>query len=964
MATLGQTTVQKYQNLLKKSPTAYSPGVKPTKSDISAQISLLKAQKGEQAAETETLKKQWYSGETPTGEAKTGYLRGFLRTMAAPGSAIVGAVETALGKGTKEGLVQNIAANVKEGGTAGDLLRNMGVPNTVSMPLGLALDIALDPINWATAGSAAFIPRLAMGASAGVKTGVGISRGLQIAAKSGALTKAEKFGRILPGLVKATFEEGVETGLPKFYRKVSEKAVESRLAFEELTGNTVEKMLEKSATVPGVFERLQNKLSQSPAGQKLIDYFGYDSRDWFRKSIASDEALRQEAQKLSGTNSLISRGEEGKDATDIFLDAAQNKRRMPIANSVERDLNEGLLVAENPSVGRSADSLENTYRLKGEAIENKSFKKDLKNDALALEGRLSPEELVEHEKSKLREVYISGVKTYDNLIEKTIASPRGRSILKGYSLYLGLFKNSKIGGNLLSAGTNGVVGNLAMTAMSGVDILNLSLFNNMKRAIKIIRGKNYGALNDLVGENGWREVLEKYPETFKSIFSLEPQFVLRGKQYIEEATVDIVQKLAKGDRAKMSKLFEEANKATRMFDETVDLEKTAIKLKETIAGKRAKEAVSTVEAAMGETPTTFLSQEVLTGPYIEFVQKIEKAAKETGNPFYKALHWYLTAPMEGYNKVDQTYRLGLALHLTRSGVSESELKLLARRLPITAGDAIQIPGRNVYKIKPLKAMEIAQDIYMNYLAMPAFVKMMRTMPILGAPFFSFVYGMSALTAKTMAYNPSLFNKVQFLLHEISGDKSPLEKEALAGKYYKWLDKEGMLKLPFFKENPVYLNVENMLPYYTLNIFQPSERTYGDKFGDTVAALIDKAPFFKTPEGQVMLDYAILPMMLGQAQGMFGQPLWTNDASILEKVGRAAQAGAETVVPPLAGLAGPAIPEAVLPYIPSYRARQLGYAWRGKSSLGIPVQEPAVERTARVMGAMAGWPTYKIKLSNK
>jgi len=129
------------------------------------------------------------------------------------------------------------------------------------------------------------------------------------------------------------------------------------LAFEELTGNTVEKMLEKSTTVPSVFEKLQNKLSQSPSGQKLINYFGYDSRDWFRKSMASDDALREEAESLSKTGTLLSKDEEAKDTAGILLDAAQNKRRMPIANSVGRDLEEGLLVADNPAVGRPADSL-------------------------------------------------------------------------------------------------------------------------------------------------------------------------------------------------------------------------------------------------------------------------------------------------------------------------------------------------------------------------------------------------------------------------------------------------------------------------------------------------------------------------------------------------------------------------------------------------------------------------------
>lgn len=35
----------------------------------------------------------------------------------------------------------------------------------------------------------------------------------------------------------------------------------------------------------------------------------------------------------------------------------------------------------------------------------------------------------------------------------------------------------------------------------------------------------------------------------------------------------------------------------------------------------------------------------------------------------------------------------------------------------------------------------------------------------------------------------------------------------------------MLKLPFFQENPLYLNVANMIPYYSMNMFMPNERKY-------------------------------------------------------------------------------------------------------------------------------------------
>ena len=330
--------------------------------------------------------------------------------------------------------------------------------------------------------------------------------------------------------------------------------------------------------------------------------------------------------------------------------------------------------------------------------------------------------------------------------------------------------------------------------------------------------------------------------------------------------------------------------------------------------------------------------------------------------FYKAS----ITSMESYARVDQTYRVGLALHLTKNGVSSKELKLIARRMPIDIADVTK--AGESYRLSPVKSMEIAQETYMNYLAMPSFVKIMRTLPLAGFPFVSFAYGMTALSAKTLMYNPAFYNRVQFMLKELSGRKSPLEKEALESEYYSWLDKPGMLRVPFFQENPLYLNVANMLPHYTMNALQPTERTYADRYGTTIASIIDKSPFFKTPDGQVMLDYLILPSILKEerAKGMFGQPLWEKDAGPLKKAGYAARSLIESVVPPATGFAGlgTAIgmpPEGALPYIPSFRMRHLGFATKGKTSIGAISKEPATERVAKIMTAMAGFPFYSVDI---
>jgi hypothetical protein len=346
-----------------------------------------------------------------------------------------------------------------------------------------------------------------------------------------------------------------------------------------------------------------------------------------------------------------------------------------------------------------------------------------------------------------------------------------------------------------------------------------------------------------------------------------------------------------------------------------------------------------------------------------------KIAADGGSVLNKMLYNYLTVPLDLYSKFDQTFKVATLLHYVEHGASYDELIKFAKRIAISPTDiTTQVPGRNLWKLTPNKALEIANEIYMDYSAMPGFVKMMRTLPIAGSPFFSFAMGSMAQTAKAAIYNPSIFNKVNYLIKEVSGERSPLEKQALASPYYKWYDRPGMLKIPFFEKNPVYLNMSNMLTYYTMNAFQPSERDYKNKYGNAVATVMDKLPFFKDPVGQVWFDYLIQPMILQgeQAKGAFNQPLWSQNAGVVEKVGRGAQTIAESVLPPMLGTAGLVAPwgdagEKMIPYLPSYRWKQLAYAKRGKSSIGAMTKEPPLEKTARVMAAMAGWPIYQIKL---
>jgi hypothetical protein len=178
-----------------------------------------------------------------------------------------------------------------------------------------------------------------------------------------------------------------------------------------------------------------------------------------------------------------------------------------------------------------------------------------------------------------------------------------------------------------------------------------------------------------------------------------------------------------------------------------------------------------------------------------------------------------------------------------------------------------------------------------------------------------------------------------------------------------------MRLPIFQDNPVYLNLANMLPYYTLNIFQDPERGRSNQektLGGAIARAVDMTPFFKTPEGQVMFDYFIQPLILRETnpRGMFDQPLWPKDASFAEKAFYTARGAAEPLTPGLLGYAGlatgPTVP-GITEFLPNYRWRQLAYATQGKTSLGIQQKDTPMERTVSALSSITGVPYYRMKL---
>lgn len=800
------------------------------------------------------------------------------------------------------------------GNTMGDLVRSYGVNNLVAMPLGFALEMALDPVNWATLGTSSLVPRIAKGL---VKSG-------GVAAAAGAKSNVLGTAKSIVGISKAVAEKsGVKSKkLDKLYSDLSGSVDESTKVYEALTGDTVESFLKKSVEQKRVLEKAYDKLEQSSLGRALNKLGVYSSRrDITTKVKAKEVALAEESVALAASTAKDAPIEKTvKGIPDIFK------------NKIEKAID-----SKNVSA-RMAIEKDEVAALKKNITEKLQYMKDLVKDPNIIK---KVEGLTELERDKMVELfkyYEADFAKYDKQIAKILmSSPWARKILNSYATITGIFKTAKVGLGMPVSAVNSVVGNAIMTGMIGVNIANDKFLKAMGSAKNIYFGDK-SALKEILSDKKLMSMINKFPELWKEQTGLDAESIQLGQQYLD----DLVEQLRKEKRF------------------TAKAKRDIAELREDFDA-----AFSVVNTRAGAAPTALITEEFMRGPYKEWLNKL-KLRSESGNTFADNLagtmFWASTKSMDIYSKFDQSYRLGLIMHLSQNGITQSELRTIARRIPIGLSD-IEKAGKNLYKIDPLKALEISSETYMNYLAMPSFVKIMRTLPLIGSPFVSFTYGATSNVAKTGLYNTSFFNKVQFALKEISGQKSPLEKEGLEGPYYSYLNKPGMVKLPFFQDTPVYLNMANMLPYYTMNLMAPPQREYKNKYAGAVSDLIDKSPFFKTPDGQMMMDYFIMPMMLqGETpQGMFGQELYPKDASLIEKALSLGLTAAEVPMPSTLGVAGLAIPEPLLKYTPLYKARKLGYAREGKTSLGISGTEPKTERVLKALSGLAGLPMYSMNL---
>lgn len=1062
---------ERYNSLsdtLAASGTARSGSQMPTKSDINTQQQLIKASGDIRAAKDQALKDSWYGPaseeKTDKGVQPTGLLNKSLNALMTPLYGVVGALDYATGQSRGSSLGQAINLNVNEDKrTVGDTIRP-AVGGKAGAVLGFAGDIMFDPVNWATMGTAALIPRMVAGGYKGaLKGGVtGLAKGVGAAAESRALeavltARALTLGttktatnvvnflnpiRLMNGgkpVVKPSVKAAEQTS--NFMKFIENRSVTSNKKFDEILGRDAIERALTDTTIASVWRSGLNEMAErvgtkTPAVANYFNkYFNYSNAEWTRISRIKDALIQTAGEDMElGVKAFVKSYDDGADYATAMRAAEDEMapimaQRMAEAKPVQRDLFSGtdeavatskeelnkLLTGLAPTA--SSQDLIALSRLVDDANEATNIAVAphvfITNDPLENGIRLAAEKgLVDATNlsgiaDDLRKIIErgdlgqSGVEWYDNLrknmnaFKQTVDEANkvgGKSSLKErvgakvsdffnvYEALISFFKRGAVGGSA-SAWTNSLLGNLVMAKMVGLDVMDPKWMSSMKKAHSIIGGKKGSELmlNELFEVGEMLPMLRNNPTLFESTTGLnkyEIEQVAKAKSLVSKFKQTGIDSgiLANGVSdpdvvAMMEKVLRDSADGVGATDDAL---LTVAEGYEDVTAKAASKSPSArMRANIGEdgvasaaNATDLVSSEFFDSAAANKIfKKIGEQAKEDGNYGAKVLDVFFNKLPDAYGGIDYRYKLGSVFYSTVEGVKEGELRVMARMVKMSPEDITPIvkDGVTRYRLSASAAFEVANEAFLNYNAMPAIVKMLRHMPLVGAPFASFMYGMYAKSLKTMMNNPAVFNKMQFGIEEVSGEETPIERGLLSMQRYEYLNDPAMMKLNLPGNNMVFINMANMLPYYSLNMFQPSSRKYEGLLPNAIAQTLDKVPLMQDPVGATLFDFLIMPMFLGEEmpQGGFGQPLYPRDATGVEKAGYLARSLADPFVPGMAqiplGLATGLVAPGMSQNVPGYRWRQLAESVQGNTNIGAQSKEPAAQRTFRNIGGALGVP---------
>lgn len=1031
------------QTRLSDSPTAYSSSGAPSASDLSMDQKLQAINSTIDKLKSQKLTEQWYGPNKSTEDVApppSGFISKGLNALTAPLYAVSGAVESALGKGTKPGFWENVNANVnQEHKGFGNLLQEYNVPKFASMPLGFALDVMMDPVNWITAGAGALIPRIGTGLIKGTmegglregveRAGVGALSNLQGKARAvmpwtapvkSAAWMGEKLGE--ESALGRTFSSGAEK-YGNLISSMGEKAIAGSEKYDTMMGTDVYSKLGKGIfglsdlnqdkTLGSSIESNIRKIPEIGFGKMKVS--GDDIVDFFKYSPSETNKINRQAdkvQELSNKMGLISVKENGEDVfksiDEVFKPGTKFTVKDGLINQAQVIYNDGVKIGDAPI--KVADNFENAQRIldmAGEDYNLKHLTKAYEETPVGKTGVKWYDDFMDKQKERtvgglLETVKMDNIAKNLGIFDKVKDWTPLNSIINANDQFMKIFKWAKVPANIASH-VYAFVGNTTFAKMMGMPVEDSRYVKNVYNNYQFLRGKR-GAqfvkesfFNDA---NTWFHLMETNPRVFKNAFGFGAETILGRipmageKLPVKEAmklfnptmTLDDIHTAMMSNFENIQKNLDAAVQAEMKLNKTAEEIKTAqANIRERKPYPSSTQTLKDVAEKGGgkvrtsDMPSGWMANEAGAGSSKSYLDKAKTWAEE--NKSKSPAHWIanniLNSMPNHYEYIDQSFKLSNAQYLTNIGIPEKNLLILSRMVPISKSDLLEPiieNGKKLYRLTPQKAAEASAETFMNYAAMPDSIKVLRALPIVGGPFFSFQMAMLGKTGKTLIHNPAVFNKISFLMNEISGARTPTERQALQDKYNVFLQSQTVVRL----SKNWNVDLKNLIPYFTMNMLNPSQRKYNDTLPGVIANTIDNSPFMKHPIGQTILDYMILPSILSgadQPQGQFGQPIYPMDANFGQKAFYAGRSLAESVVPGVASYAGltqiplkaAGVPDEAINYYPSYGMRQTAEATQGKNTIGAQTKEDPFQKTIRALLARSGLPLYPLNtdlLSNQ
>ncbi len=655
-------------------------------------------------------------------------------------------------------------------------------------------------------------------------------------------------------------------------------------------------------------------------------------------------------------------------------------------HKVAEDGQEAVRIASKPDTYVTFDPLQNQYRLFAEATNGTNtynkFAESLRKMIQAGDSghtgvawwdnmRANVNQLRQDVKDK-KSISDPNITIEERVGEKTA------QFLDVYSAMLAVFKRAKVAASP-RAWTNSILGNLAMAKLNGIDVLDPAYSKAFRQSLNVVTGKSSSELllNELAEVSDLIPMVKSNPSQFELTTGLSRDELVRVEQLknlmgrFKKVGIEggVLPPSATNSEVldAMEKIMRAAGEGARstdatMFEAASALAKASKKQVTTVSQRK----LASIDAATGEAGGA-VGTDLVTNEFFDsqsankFFKKLADGAKEEGNYAAQLGNLIFNKMPDGYSKIDSVYKLSNVVYTSKYGVKEHELRQIARAIKLDPEDVEQIVIDGVTRYRftsAAKSFELANETFLNYNAMPAAVKVIRQMPLVGAPFIAFTYGMYGKVLKGLVRNPAFFTKQSFALQEMSAEESPVEKALLAMERYSYLNDPAMVKLPFPGNSMIYVNAANVLPYLSLSLVQPSSRAFEEVLPNAVAQAVDKSPILKDPIGSMIFDYFVLPALLSEEVplGAFGQPLYPRDAGLAEKIMYAGRTAADAFVPGIVEpVLGTVAPASTAPFLPGYTTRKTAFAKEGKTPVGVQSKEHPLSRWSRSIGGSLGVP---------